>query len=142
MNIISVESEFKILLDTFKRLGIAFTIEWTPGNEWQAIILEAGYNITFLATTVIATADREYLFTNGPIVYTEQEESVGPNGLFLLARNTYTKEIIPRQLTLGDDGFDPNVINLEAIERTYPFYPWNLNGFRLEPKKVNKTAPP
>jgi hypothetical protein len=114
-----VSSEFKQFLDTLKRLGIAHEMNWLPSKEeWQQIILDAGYNITALACTVISVGDMDFLFCNSSVIWTDDEQPIGPSGLLLLSRKK-SGEIIPRVRYNARDGRQVPSQNLDAIKDQY-----------------------
>lgn len=122
-----MNSEYTLFFRTLEMLGIVYEFNFAPSKEdWQKPILDAGYNITSLACTVIIVGDTEYLFCNGPVGWTG-DESVGPAGLFLLSRNKSTGEISPRRRFIRSNGCAPvfsDETNLEAIQGQYSA-PWN-----------------
>lgn len=84
-------SDFGRLLDTFKALGIDFNINWGPTKaEWQKIILDAGYNLTALACTVVVVGNTEFLFSNGQAIWDKEGNGFGPSGVYLLRRDKAT----------------------------------------------------
>ena len=94
-----MDSEFKQFLDTLKQLGIEFSINWQPTKQvWQKIIEAAGYNVTALACTVVEIGNTQFLFSNGPLLW-ENEQGRGLNGLFMLTKNKTSNEV--RNRTLG-----------------------------------------
>lgn len=115
-----MDTEFGHFIETLKRLGIQFQINWGPTKEnWQQSISDAGYNITAFACTVITVAEVDYLFSNGPVVWDEKDQSMGPAGLFLFCRKR-SGEIIPRALyRYADNKLMPEQ-NLSAIKVQYP----------------------
>ncbi len=94
-----MDSEFKQFLDILKRLGIKFTINWGPTKEsWQKAILEAGYNVTALACTVVEVGDIEFLFCNSKLCWLSGDEGYGPEGLFMMSRDKKTEKVQNRIL--------------------------------------------
>ena len=118
-----MDSEFKQFIDTLKRLGIVFSLRYNltlTRDEWQKIIVEAGYNITALACTVVEVGDMEALFSNKPILWRD-EKSCGPDGLFVLSRNKRTNEVQNR--VYYDKG--ERCEGVAAVMATYPREHWN-----------------
>lgn len=118
-----MDSEFRQFLDTLKRLGIKFSINWRPTREiWQKIIKTAGYNVTALGCTIVKVGDTEYLFCNGPICWTGGI-GYGPSGLFMLSRGKTTKEVQKRALFISDGDWAPLEGWRAAVAR-YPDLYW------------------
>ncbi len=121
-----MDSEFKRFLDTLKILGIKYSLnhgDRDAKENWQDIILKAGYNLTALACTAVVVGDIEYIFSNGQAHWkttSVRELGYGPRGLFLLSRNRKTKEVQNRVAY----NFMTNALlkgeGLEAAKITYP----------------------
>lgn len=117
------DSEFKQLLDTLKRLGIKFSLNYDPTKkDWQRIILNAGFNITALSCTVVEVGDTEYLFSDGQLVWDSRGKGYGPSGLFMFSRNKKTRRVTQR--VYKTDNSQVLAIGLDAVKRTYSNYEW------------------
>lgn len=120
-----MDTEFGQFIETLRRLGIPYMIHWQPPKEeWQQAILDAGYYITSFACNSVTVSDTDYLFSTGPVCWTNDDQGIGPVGLLLFSRKK-SGEIIMR--TLYDRQGQPTSIqNLDAIKRQYAGYPWDL----------------
>ena len=118
-----MDSEFGQFLDTLKRLGIKFSINWQPAKQaWQQIIKTAGYNIAALACAVVEVGNTEYLFSNGPLCWAKGG-GYGPSGLFMLSRDKTSNEVLNR--TLHNDGGDQAPLEgWRAAVANYPDQYW------------------
>ena len=121
----STDSEFKVFLDTLKRLGIQHMINWGPTKEeWQDIITNAGYCITALACTAIHVGSQIFLFSTGQLEWDEREVGHGPSGLFMLSRDTDTGVVTPRVFYACSGRHDDSLTGLAAIKEEYPQFHW------------------
>lgn len=113
-------TEFQLCIDTLRRLGIVFSINWSPTKaDWQKIICEAGYVITALACTVIEVDDTELLFSKGKLDCSGEKE-FGPSALFMLSRNKASGKIQKRvRYNMGNGKLLPGR-GLRAAKRAYP----------------------
>ncbi len=118
-----MDSEFGQFLDTLKRLGIKFSIDWQPTKEaWQQIIKTAGYKITTLGCAVVEVGNTEYLFSHGLLCWAEGG-GYGPSGLFMLSRNKTSNEVQNRIL-YNDDGSQAPLEGWRAAVAKYPDQYW------------------
>ena len=118
-----MDSEFKQFLDTLKRLGIKFSINWRPARQvWQQIIKTARYDVTALSCVVVEVGNTEYLFSNGPLCWTELC-GYGPSGLFMLSRDKISNKIENRTL-FSDNGHRMPVEGWQAAVAKYPGHYW------------------
>ncbi len=129
-----MNSEFGQFLDTLKRLGIKFSINWQPDKQvWQSIIETAGYGIAALACAVVAIGNTEYLFSDGPLCW-EKRQSYGPSRLFMLSKDKTSNEVRNRTFFFFNDS--GNLTSLEGWRAAVAKYPDQYWGpFEILPKK-------
>ena len=116
-----MDSEFKQFLDTLRRLGIEHSINHGPTKkDWQRTIINAGYDVTALACTVIEVGFQEFLFCNGQLQWDDKDRGYGPSGLLMLSRDKKTRRVLNRRLYNPNNGSLRPGIGLRAAQSQYP----------------------